>query len=190
MKENTVKMQDSSITNGFQQLVPKLQPIHLACKENLVVHNSTIIERKPQPLSTQQPLARVIPSELEVNKECISSFVASPVNGLLSAPDSSTIYGTAFSSNLSAGQSLAVPHQSSGLQVLEGQLLRDLAMYSAKVGTYSSLPNLQWVDSGELWRQMRSKDVTKAAPETELRNRHPGIVPSMRVILLDWMMEV
>ena len=54
----------------------------------------------------------------------------------------------------------------------------------------SPLPSLQWVRSADLWRTMRSKDVSKAAPEAELRLHHPGILSSMRVILLDWMMEV
>lgn len=52
------------------------------------------------------------------------------------------------------------------------------------------LPNLQWVHADELWQIMRSKDTSKVAPEAELRVRHPGILSSMRIILLDWLMEV
>ena len=52
------------------------------------------------------------------------------------------------------------------------------------------LPNLQWVHADELWQIMRSKDTCKVAPEAELRVRHPGILSSMRIILLDWVMEV
>ena len=52
-----------------------------------------------------------------------------------------------------------------------------------------ALPRLTWVNSSDLWRKMRGKDSTKAAPDTELRVRHPGIMPNMRTILLDWMME-
>lgn len=54
----------------------------------------------------------------------------------------------------------------------------------------SPLPNLHWVHADELWQVMRSKDTSRVAPEAELRVRHPGILSSMRVILLDWMMEV
>ena len=54
----------------------------------------------------------------------------------------------------------------------------------------SPLPQLQWVQSADLWRTMRSKDISKVAPEAELRLHHPGIISSMRTILLDWMMEV
>ena len=54
----------------------------------------------------------------------------------------------------------------------------------------SPLPSLHWACSAELWGQMRDKDVVKSAPEADLQLRHPGIVPSMRVILLDWMLEV
>lgn len=54
----------------------------------------------------------------------------------------------------------------------------------------SPLPPLQWAHSGDLWRQMREKDVTKSTPEVDVQIRHPGILPTMRVILLDWMLEV
>ena len=54
----------------------------------------------------------------------------------------------------------------------------------------SPLPKLNWANSAELWKQMRAKDTVKITPETELRMRHPGIVPNMRTILLDWMVEV
>ena len=56
--------------------------------------------------------------------------------------------------------------------------------------TRSPLPSLRWAASGEVWAQMRQQDVVKSAPEADLQVRHPGIVPSMRVILLDWMLEV
>ena len=57
-------------------------------------------------------------------------------------------------------------------------------------GTFTPLPDLQWARSSDLWRRMRAKDVTKVAPETDLRMHHPDILPNMRVILMDWMMEV
>ena len=56
--------------------------------------------------------------------------------------------------------------------------------------TFTPLPTLQWAQSTDLWRRMRAKDITRVAPETELRLQHPSILPSMRVILFDWMMEV
>lgn len=52
------------------------------------------------------------------------------------------------------------------------------------------IPQLSWANSRELWIEMRAKDVSKAAPEVELRSLHPGILPTMRTILLDWLMEV
>lgn len=54
----------------------------------------------------------------------------------------------------------------------------------------SPLPPLSWTDSSNLFREMRLKDKSQAAPETELRLRHPSIMPTMRTILLDWMLEV
>lgn len=56
--------------------------------------------------------------------------------------------------------------------------------------TFTPLPDLQWTQSTDLWRRMRAKDLAKVAPETDLRIQHPGILPSMRIILMDWMMEV
>lgn len=56
--------------------------------------------------------------------------------------------------------------------------------------TAGPLPRLSWANSRELWVAMRAKDVTKMAPEQELRSLHPGILPSMRTILFDWLMEV
>ena len=52
------------------------------------------------------------------------------------------------------------------------------------------LPQLSWANSRELWAEMRAKDATKTAPEVDLLTLHPGILPSMRTILLDWLMEV
>ncbi len=52
------------------------------------------------------------------------------------------------------------------------------------------LPALSWTDSNSLWQKMRSKDSCKPAPEADLHLRHPCILPSMRTILLDWMLEV
>lgn len=52
------------------------------------------------------------------------------------------------------------------------------------------LPRLTWANSRELWAAMRAKDVSKMTPELELRSLHPGILPSMRTILFDWLMEV
>ena len=56
--------------------------------------------------------------------------------------------------------------------------------------TPSPLPELSWTDSDALWHRMRAKDSCMAAPETDLLSRHPLILPNMRTILLDWMLEV
>ena len=54
----------------------------------------------------------------------------------------------------------------------------------------SPLPPLTWANSTALWHQMRLKDTCQPAPETSLQLRHPSILPTMRTILLDWMLEV
>lgn len=54
----------------------------------------------------------------------------------------------------------------------------------------SPLPHLNWADSEGFWLQMRAKDICQETPETNLMSRHPCILPSMRTILLDWILEV
>ena len=73
-----------------------------------------------------------------------------------------------------------------------GELMDVTPTAESGVGASSSgpLPRLSWANSRELWLQMRAKDTSKAAPEQELRQLHPGIMPSMRTILFDWLMEV
>ena len=83
-----------------------------------------------------------------------------------------------------------------GIQILQGGSLHIKQQSQVPVlgfgmgTTFTPLPTLQWAQSMDLWRRMRAKDITRVAPETELRLQHPGILPSMRVILFDWMMEV
>lgn len=71
-----------------------------------------------------------------------------------------------------------------------GDDLMDVDVSSPAKPRGSPLPQLAWANSGELWVHMRAKDVSKTAPEQELQLLHPGILPSMRTILLDWLMEV
>ena len=52
------------------------------------------------------------------------------------------------------------------------------------------LPSLSWANSAIIWDEMRRKDRSTKAPETELHQRHPCVLPTMRTILLDWMLEV
>ena len=59
-----------------------------------------------------------------------------------------------------------------------------------EVAPVGPLPVLSWANSRDLWADMRAKDVCKTSPDQELRSRHPGILPTMRTILLDWLMEV
>ena len=75
-------------------------------------------------------------------------------------------------------------------QTLEAPLEMVSLQQQLPVMMGAPLPKLAWANSAELWKQMRDKDTVNIAPETDLRLRHPGIVPNMRTILLDWMMEV
>ena len=55
--------------------------------------------------------------------------------------------------------------------------------------TNSPLPILNWADRKEVWKVMIEDEIDcKRSPDCF--DRHPNLVPSMRGILLDWMMEV
>ena len=125
------------------------------------------------------------------------SGVTSSYNGL-SIPTQQPATAPTFISAKNQQQHLPVYeiHQTnpaaSGIQLLQGGSLQPAAVHGFGMGgeTFTPLPALQWTQASVLWRRMRLKDTIKVAPETELRLQHPGILPSMRVILLDWMMEV
>ncbi|XP_050086589.1 G1/S-specific cyclin-E [Anopheles aquasalis] len=53
------------------------------------------------------------------------------------------------------------------------------------------LPSLSWVDSTEMWKLMcRKDDLSWLDREPNMFDNHPGIVPRMRAILVDWLSEV
>ncbi len=132
-----------------------------------------------------------------------TGFVGTVGYGSLNAPiphvstkpkQQETIGGYDYHHQTGATQS----SDSTTIQILQGGSLHTSKQQQVQVPvlgfgmgtTFTPLPTLQWAQSTDLWRRMRAKDVTKVAPETELRLQHPGILPSMRVILFDWMMEV
>lgn len=80
------------------------------------------------------------------------------------------------------------PTSKENLMASTKRTLHPLPCQSPQLAT--PLPKLTWASSLELWRHMRAKDRVKIAPESDLRQRHPSIMASMRTILLDWMMEV
>ena len=83
------------------------------------------------------------------------------------------------------------PTEALGCPVSEdGGELMEVTPEPSVVALTSPLPQLSWANSAELWGQMRAKDVSKMAAEQELCLHHPGILPSMRTILFDWLMEV
>lgn len=134
----------------------------LACKENILPAAKLRGPTSYQLLSDQTP-----PTADQEN--------TSPVprqNGPTRKPLPFTSVGSQFSRPFSMLQ-----HYAAGFSL-------------AVDGPRSPLPYFAWADSSKLWQEMRSKDTSKAAPESELRLRHPCILPNMRTILLDWMMEV
>lgn len=157
-------------------------PNHYAANTLTSYGSLAVLPQQPSSLATtlQQPLASGVPMTVggthlptkqqqmpfvDFHRHQTTTNVASGIHmlqgGSLHHPNSSHLH----------------QHQPTGIHALE-------------VTQSTPLPNLQWTQSSDLWRKMRAKDVTKVAPETELRLHHPGILPNMRVILLDWMMEV
>ena len=53
----------------------------------------------------------------------------------------------------------------------------------------SPLPQMNWADHNELWKNMMRKDVLYSRNPT-LLCRHPTLQPKMRSVLLSWMTEV
>ena len=53
-------------------------------------------------------------------------------------------------------------------------------------------PELRWTDKEELWTLMWKKERGMYLRQTgpEILDRHPLIVPKVRTVLLDWLMEV
>ena len=165
---------------------PPLPTTQLACKENIVepsdIYASMSLRPRP-PLQHQQQQQqlqmygfRPVPA-LEVDMECLSEGFLETLVVKTPTPHQQTHF-------LSSGHTHArtkpgkLNFLTPPLDVLENS------------SNSSPLPQLQWARSAALWRTMRSKDVSKVTPEAELRMRHPEILSSMRIILLDWMMEV
>ena len=160
MQGDLYKMQQLSI--GLEKLDTRC--LTLACKENIVPAAKLRGHTSYQLLSDQTP-----PTADQEN----TSPVLRP-NGPTRKPLPFTAVGSQHSRPFSM---LQQQHYASGFPL-------------AVDGPQSPLPYLAWADSSKLWQEMRSKDTCKAAPESELRLRHPCILPNMRTILLDWMMEV
>ncbi|KAL7883848.1 hypothetical protein SRHO_G00015060 [Serrasalmus rhombeus] len=53
----------------------------------------------------------------------------------------------------------------------------------------SPLPRLSWGCSEDVWVKMLSKEIKYKHTKSSL-DRHPGLQPKMRAVLLDWLMEV
>ena len=102
---------------------------------------------------------------------------------------SSSFSYTGHAQSATAATTTAARQQTHFCKLKIGQLMSSDSLDSGG-GVTTPLPHLQWARSADLWRTMRSKDTTKAAPEAELRLHHPEILSNMRIILLDWMMEV
>ncbi|XP_023648787.1 G1/S-specific cyclin-E2-like [Paramormyrops kingsleyae] len=67
----------------------------------------------------------------------------------------------------------------------------EVSRYLSEVRNLSTspLPCLSWASSEDVWIKMLNKDV-KYVHDKSFVQRHPGLHPRMRSILLDWLMEV
>lgn len=174
---------------------PRLQKhyTHLACKENIIEHSEGLgtsvhatvgplrprlqqqqltLYQQPQPHTLLEPAREGGAPEPTLD-------VQTPKN---STPSGQVVFPSHF---LSHAHHLRTPRPQHPCKLRFGHQV----MYDTGLST-SPLPQLKWARSADMWWTMRSKDVTKATPEAALRLHHPEILPSMRIILLDWMMEV
>ena len=181
----------SSATNNRMQ---KYCYSHLACKENVLeqhqvglgtsIHNG-VGPLRPTWSIQQQQQQQQLPLHLQATEvEPANLEAVSPAP--LKAPPLLNSFGHTHMVRTTRQQQQQQQQQQS-------QLACKLR-FSQQLGSCdverSPFPQLRWAQSADLWRTMRSKDIVKAAPEAELRLHHPEILSSMRVILLDWMMEV
>ena len=140
----------------------------LSCKENL----PTSVRLKGHAYSVHHQLAGPIPSVMGSTEQLQENI----------PPAATGPKQTRASRKLPAAQC--------------GRALASVVQPQFQTGAFSAgilpsiLPQLSWTDSDELWQRMRSKDNCMAAPETDLLSRHPCILPNMRTILLDWILEV
>lgn len=204
MKENTTATSDTSESGmmSTQELTITLnssrlqrQPIQLACKENIMeqsdglgipAHSTSTVLRPRRQQQQQLQMYGFQPAHLEVNAECLSESVGESLAIKNPNPLTSDLRGhQSHFLSLSHTHVRTRPQQACKLRI--SQLM---SCDMPDTTNSSPLPHLQWARSATLWRTMRSKDVSKVAPEAELRLRHPEILSSMRIILLDWMMEV
>ncbi|CAD5117274.1 DgyrCDS6063 [Dimorphilus gyrociliatus] len=54
----------------------------------------------------------------------------------------------------------------------------------------SRLPNIRWADNKQLWKSMHDRPTSHYCKESLFSDIQKYITPSMRTILIDWMMEV
>lgn len=194
MKENSTSTSEIMMMTDD----PRLQKhfTQLACKENLIEHSeglgtsvhATVGPLRPRLQQQQLTLYQQLQPHphLEPERESApdpSLDVQTPKN---SAP---SVFPSHFQPRARGGHYLRttprpLPPQHPCKLKFGHQVMYDMGLST------SPLPQLKWARSADMWWTMRSKDVTKATPEAALRLHHPEILPSMRIILLDWMMEV
>ncbi|ETN61975.1 cyclin e [Anopheles darlingi] len=151
-------------------------------------------------------------SDTQSSSECFSSTTefdlyqlvspASVSNGGVLSPlcDAATLVGSDAPAWLPKDGSDCLPHRLAGGKSTEAD--NPTALKSALVSSscyltpsYKQrscpLPSLSWVDSVEMWKLMcRKDDLSWLDREPNMFDNHPGIVPRMRAILVDWLSEV
>jgi hypothetical protein len=185
------------VSRGAQQKPHYTQ--QLACKENILeqpdalgtsLHNSVGPLRPSQPQHLPPVNSFPAPLHPEVSRE----YFAEPVDQITSASSEYRGHMSPLPNHflLSSGHAhLRTRQQQQPQQTFRLRFGRQiLSCDTLGNELVNPLPQLKWVRSADLWWTMRSKDVSKTTPEVELHIHHPEILSSMRVILLDWMMEV
>lgn len=186
MKENSGSSESVMLKQMNPDLapaaVPRLQK-QLACKENISEYSEGLGELFPGSSMRQRQL--MSNHQLEVVSEHDLTPKSTPSSG-------SEYRGQAGfpSAHAHLGRTNRPSHAQQNCKLKISQLMSCDTAQQQGNASGNPLPHLQWVRSADLWWTMRSKDVSKAAPEAELRLRHPEILSTMRIILLDWMMEV
>ena len=194
MKENSTSTSEIMMMTDD----PRLQKHYtqLACKENLIEHSEglgTSIHATTGPLrprlQQQQLTLYQQPQQPHPHLEPAREDAPGPTLGVQTPKNTTPSGQVVFPSHSLSRGHLRTPRPQPPQHPCKLKFGHQ-AMYDMGALKTSPLPQLKWARSADMWWTMRAKDVTKAAPEEALRLCHPEILPSMRIILLDWMMEV
>ncbi|XP_059616999.1 G1/S-specific cyclin-E isoform X2 [Phlebotomus argentipes] len=124
--------------------------------------------------------------------ECSLSSPASVANTLSPSGSEDVENAGEVSADVWAGEQTPHARKKLKTQRVEESPAQSGSYYTApSVERKCPLPEFSWASGTALWRNMINKDKHDwLEREPNMLNKHPGLMPRMRAILLDWLIEV